>query len=247
MSTSIRFPSLGDPETAYLLHSSLFANDFGSHDAYRCIAPWAGVNQTYGDGLTQHSPDHCALVDSMGDYLASLTTFCLDPENDEALEIAASQWKSLDLYNEAARRVNILKADRIRHKEGKSRYVHARDLSVSSSEAKRYDRRWQEIVPWMDGSVGATFGFVTLHCGRAYGLERYLILHRIIQAFHDEDGELHGMPDDHFDRFKGQHLDRAFGAFESLMLAHQNRKLIEPLLKMYGQDFARSLARSKTA
>jgi hypothetical protein len=247
MGQSIRFPSLGNPEAAYLLHSSLFAYDFGSHDAHDRIAPWAGVYQTYEDRLVQHSPDCCAPVEDMGDDLVSLTTFCLDPENGEALEIAASHWKSLDLYNEATKRSTILKASRIRHKEGKPRYIKIRDLTVSSSEGKRFDRRWQEIVPWMDGSVDSTFGLVTMGQGRSYGLERYVVLNRIIQALCDEDGTVHGAPEDHFKGFKGQHLDRAFGAFESLMVAHQNRKLVEPLLEMYDQDVARSMTRNKTA
>lgn len=244
MGKSIRFPSLNrGHEIGYILHSSTFAYDMRD-EPLRLIAPWAGVYQTYGDGMVQHSPDLCCPVESMGDFLASLTTFCLDPRNADALDVAADHWKSIDTYNERSKSSTIHKARQVRFKAGKTRYVRVHHLDISSSPNKAYDRRWNQIVEWMDGSVGATFGVLHMGCGGVYGLERYHVLNRIAQVFHDEDGSLHGDPDDHFDRFKGQQLDRAFGAFESLMIAQHHRRLVEPLLDSYGQATTRDAARA---
>jgi hypothetical protein len=119
MGTTVRFPSLGKSgEFGYLLHSSVFEYDhFRRSEPYHCIAPWAGFYQTYGDGMVQHSPDCCAPVAMMGDYLASLATFCLDPRNEDALEVMAQHWRSLDLHNERTKRPNILRARAVRFKD----------------------------------------------------------------------------------------------------------------------------------
>ena len=248
MSTTIRFPSIGRG-AELRLRSPLVQLPVrlpGRRAVPRHRA-WLGVYQTYGDGSVQHSPDGCAPVCMMGDALASLTTFLLDPRNTEAQEIAANHWRGIDPYNERTRRATILKARGIRHRDGKTRYVMARDLSFSSVNSKRHDRRWHQIVPWMDGTVSSTFSLLYLDSGGVYGLERYLVLKRVIDAFSDADGSYCGKAEDQFDPFKRQHLDDAFCAFESLMLAYHHRRMIEPLLGNYGRDVARSAATARTA
>jgi hypothetical protein len=247
MSTSIRFPSLGKSnELGYILHSSTFNYGFGP-DSARCVAPWAGSYLTYGDGMVQHSPDTCCSIDLMADYLVSLTAFCLDDRNADALEVMAGHWKSLSRYSERGKLAIILKARQVRHKEGKPRYVMARDFIVSTSEVKRHDKRWYQIVEWMDGSIGATFGVLCmdLNCG-LYGVERYLTLNRIINAFNEVDGYCSASPCDHFDRFKGQRLDEAFSAFEEMMEADYHRRLVAPLLQTYQQAIERDAAKGTT-
>jgi hypothetical protein len=247
MGRSIRFPSLGKGDQyGYILHSSDFTYGFGV-DAPRCVAPWAGSYETYGDGMTQHSPDSCCSVTFMADYLASLTVFCLDERNADALDVMAAHWKPMTRYDERTKLANILKARQVRHKEGKTRYVMAREFTLSTSEAKRHDKRWYQIVEWMDGSIGATFGVLhmDLNCG-LYGVERYLTLNRIINAFNEIDGYCSASPCDHFDRFKGQRLDEAFAAFEEMMEADYHRRLAAPLLQTYQQAIERDAAKGTT-
>jgi hypothetical protein len=246
MGRSIQFPSLGkSDELGYVLHSSAFEYGFRD-DPLRLIAPWAGSYLTYGDGMVQHSPAICCSVELMGDYLASLTTFCLDPRNEDALEIASNHWRSLDIYNERVKPSNIRKAHQIRHKEGKTRYVMGRHLTVSSADSKRHDKRWYEIVEWMNGSVDATFGLLCMGGGTIFGLERYLILSRIAEVLYEDDGCGRGRPEDHFDRFKGQHLHDAFRAFEALMLADQQRRMMKAMLDTYSSNVAKA-ANAQTA
>jgi hypothetical protein len=99
----------------------------------------------------------------------------------------------------------------------------------------------------MNGSVGAAFGLLCMDSGGIYGLERYLILDRIIRAFNEEDGRYGGSPEDHFEPFKGQHLRDAFAALEALMIAHQHRGLIRPNLETYNRNVARSSQAAMTA
>lgn len=247
MGRSIPFPSLakGD-EFGFVIHSSTFEYDFRRDPLY-LIAPWAGMYQTYGDRNVQHSADTPCPLTMMGDYLASLATFCMDQRNEDALEIAADHWKSVDLYNDRTKTPTILKARAVRHKEGKRRYVQSRDFAISAAESKRHDRRWHEIVEWMDGSVNATFGLLCMDSGGIYGLERYLVLNRINEAFYRETDSYFGEPEHHFPAFKGQRLDDAFKAFECLMTSHLERKRVEPLLECYARNVAHDAERAASA
>ena len=170
MGTTYNFPSLGHGDKfGYMLHTGWFEYSFRCEPLY-CVASWAGFYQTYGDRNVQHSNDSLVPMNLLGDYVASLTHFCAQPGNEEVLAAAASHYRSMTSHGSAADGKKVRAAMQVRYKEGKTRYVKADDLSVSSSDSKRHDRRWFEVVPWMDGSVDSVFSLLHLGKPSLFGL-----------------------------------------------------------------------------
>jgi hypothetical protein len=174
----IIFKSLAHPnEYAYVYAS------YGSwrHNSY-AMSPCFGMYQTYGDGMTAHSPDFGVTVEHYADYMASLAATATAAASDMISNISFSFTSRVD-----AGTIEFCK--NLRRDEKKdtwytldeskySRKAHEHlSCHISTSRAKDHDKRWNRVESWMDGSYEAIF---QLLCKEHYSLHEKYVLARAI-------------------------------------------------------------------
>jgi hypothetical protein len=152
-----------------------YAFESGASDSRAEVCDYFRMFETGGDGLTQHSPDWGVNKEYFADYLASLAValkgkpistvggFAVletaDPESETV------QWlpdgELIDyVRHEFERRPTdkeILFASSVVYKEGKRRWYSIREQSISSSESKRHDKRYEEVCSEHDGSAKSIY------------------------------------------------------------------------------------------
>lgn len=107
---------------------------------------------SYGDGTTQHSP-LCLVVSYNGlDSIASWAKYLVEHRET---------WNDLDLYDfRPLTNISTVKFfQSLRYNEKKPVYYNANDLKKSSAGSKQYDKRWEKIPDWADGSIDAIYFF----------------------------------------------------------------------------------------
>ena len=235
----IMFPSLtyGD-STGYLLDSRYNSNHWRMYDS-NFIHPHAKHFETYGDGFVQHSPETPIPIKYFGDWCASLAIFIqseAEAGRRDAVQLLAEIWPTR--HNEAFDAGRIIKASKIKHKpyqEGmknwRQQYVNGDDLTVSTAEGKRHDKRWEELYPLADGSIPGIFYLLKLkrNCTLS-GLEVYMRYNRIVEVMNDVEGDK-GYPVTHYfdkvvnepDGWRQWDVRDAFNALEYAVKAETNR------------------------
>jgi len=186
----ITFPSIKEPEKKAYAFDTAYEY---VPDKAGCFTEYVKQYDTYGDGLTQHSPDYHVRLEDSVDALYSMTKAML--ENPEAFKtIAPNVWMPVPS------RQQIEFFQKLVYNENKRVYYCQSDLKKSSAESKRYDRRWEEVPSWADGSFNAVLRFCNEFIGASWGLQRYAVWHTIREHFMETneyvpwDGE--PLPDD---------------------------------------------------
>jgi hypothetical protein len=106
--------------------------------------------ETYGHGLIQHSGEWTVQVDFLADYLASAAKFCLEAptENSENLlqhlryEIMRRPVEKVIAF---AASVVFKPKDENTYYEKKTRWFSVEECKISTSDSKRYDKRYQQV------------------------------------------------------------------------------------------------------
>jgi hypothetical protein len=142
-----KFASIAHNSThAYLIETAYRPERSGGC----ALAEWAWMYETYGDGLTQHSGEWRVQKEHIIDFCASLAEYLvrLDPAERDAVA-AEFRFK----WPEETPEKDMEFAYSIRYNSEKPyRYYNLRERKVSSAESKQYDKRWQRIPDWADGS-----------------------------------------------------------------------------------------------
>jgi hypothetical protein len=111
--------------------------------------------ETYGDGLSQHSPEYPILQEVLTDYLASLASAMKDETAlVEACLYEICRWPS-DAEIEFCASVKYKPA-----KEGTWRkpvYFSRQLRKISTSDSKQHDKRYAEVDEWCDGTPEAVY------------------------------------------------------------------------------------------
>jgi len=152
----IVFKSLQDPNNRRYVVDSSRLFDESSNER---LSPYVGFFETYGDGDTQHCPTCQVGVELFCDFCASAAEYLSGvavSDADDLLRILSSEMR--DYHVADADKIRALRG--VVYKSGKRRWFERATGKVSSSESKRHDRRWEEIVDWMDGSFEAVAGLV---------------------------------------------------------------------------------------
>ncbi len=145
------FPSLSRPDIGYSAGESVDWNSYHMDERYR-IDSWCGEFKTYGDGLTQHSTEYCAMKENMADYLASLAEWLYDHPDD--VEDVASR------FGHTFFSTNMRFYAGIKYHDDKRQWYNVAEQKVTTSASKQHDKRWLEVPEWANGSATAVFRLV---------------------------------------------------------------------------------------
>ena len=133
-----RFPSIEAPEQRAYVFDSL-----GS-DLYPPVDSSLMFYSTHGDGMIAHSPNSPISVEMLPDYCYSLTEFLL--QHQELTETV--YWH----FDSPVGGAEIEFASKVIYKPDKERWYSLSEQKISASESKRYDRRYERVPEWADGS-----------------------------------------------------------------------------------------------
>jgi hypothetical protein len=198
--------------------------------------------ETYGDGMTAHSPSAPIPVGMLADYLFSLAQAMAS--DNELIEAAAYEVRSGIASNS-----DIRFAQSVVFKDGKRRWVSREERKVTSSEAKRHDRRYEEVLPRHDGTPKGAYNVLWRDfydgiraLGLAYSIFRY---RREVEDNYFGNGaavKLLG-----WDNVDGERLERAFECALAVIEAHDRLSNAARGVKSYarGIEEARQAAPSQ--
>lgn len=175
-----KFPSLEHPEKYGFLWDR---GAYSSSCRYPQVDEHCQFFETYGDGMTQHSPEIPIPYEMAADYFASLAAYLLDnPEHvNDVSYVFAKDYGDKDL---AFAQSVVYKAP----PEGK--YAKPRYFSVQErkfgGEAKQYDKRYTRIEEWMDGGPEAIVRIL----GKDHydPLDWFILRHQVREWMFKQDG-----------------------------------------------------------
>jgi hypothetical protein len=167
-----KFASLKEPtKYGYAFDSDVYDGKAFFADGFRQF-------ETYGDQLCQHSRDWPVQVEFMADYMASLATAMLnDPELTKvagwkfryAPSITDIEFAASVVFKPAK---NADGAD-LPYEKGHGRYYSMQERKISAVAEKRYDKRYQPVEAWCNGSVDAIYRMLVSEYAK--GMEFYSI------------------------------------------------------------------------
>jgi hypothetical protein len=227
-----KFKSLGQSaEYAYSYDSTAW-------DSHAPIESHFRVFKNYGDGLTAHSPDWSITVDLLSDYLMSLAAAML--EDDElARDLFYTIWRRPDAKHIAWAASVIYKKPKD-GEYGKPRYFSAKEMKVSASPSKQYDKRYEEVRDVHDGSANSIFRILVGEY--ADGMEKYATASAVRDWLMEHDGYME-LPAEFLkwfngDREKARQLRDAYEACKHVTEAYRLRSAVESSLENYKRRIA---------
>ena len=166
-----KFASIGQPNLFG------YAYESGAWDSNAQINAHFRMFQTYGDGLTQHSGDWGVTTEFFSDYLFSLADLMLrDEEVADTLRYTLNCGPTAEQIEFCAS-VKFTPANDTDYWEKKRRYYSVEEKKISSSDSKRYDKRYSEVDKNCDGSADAIYRMLIPEY--ADGLKKYIFAHDI--------------------------------------------------------------------
>src|SRR3990167_3021974 len=122
---------------------------------------------TYGDGTVKHGASYKVRIENFVDCLISLYDYLTAGVNGNLVGTREEVMKRIEAYwphshNPGDKKIAFFAG--LKYVEGKRRFYDKDDMKVSSAPGKQYDKRWEEVPPWADGSFDATWRFVKTHC-----------------------------------------------------------------------------------
>lgn len=146
-----KFPSIAHPDKYG------YAYDSDTMDFNASVSDHFRQFETCGDGMTQHSRDWSITREYLTDYLYSLATALLaDEELANTVRFTLSRGPDVRDIEFAASVVFKAMPDSDTY-EAKNRYYSMEERKVTSNDAKRHDKRYEQVASWQDGSAAAIF------------------------------------------------------------------------------------------
>jgi len=139
------------------------------------INSYATQFDCYDDYPTKHSPEYPVSATNMIDFLGSLAINLF--HNQDEIPIISSSWRDMKDSNE-----DILFYSNLKYNDEKIVYYSESERKISRSENKQYDRRWERIPRWADGSINSVVKFMTKSY---YGALDVIMLHRQVKKVLD--------------------------------------------------------------
>ncbi len=120
-------------------------------DPHRFLGPRFAEYDTYGDGLTQHGYQYPVVADNVVDFLISLGKYMLDTPT------AADELRKTFDWPEHLNKKRIEFALSVKYDENKTRYYSMSEQKVSASPKLEWDKRYERVPTWADGSLESAF------------------------------------------------------------------------------------------
>jgi hypothetical protein len=212
-----------------------YAFDTDCYDSTAFFSDKLRMFETYGDGLCQHSREWAVQVESLADYLASLATAML--AGDEEL-IKHARWEFREHTDVAAIEFAASVVFKpVKREDGQPltyektrRYYSMEERKISAAPAKEYDKRYQRIESWCDGSVEAIYRMIIPQYAK--GMEFYAYADAIrnwcLDCNHKDRPVWYGLTAQFLkwfggDRQKAQDLRYAWNACRGIFQAYDAR------------------------
>ena len=229
-----KFGSIANKQYGYSYDSQAF-------DIHAPIDGHFRMFDTYGDGLTQHSPDWSVQLDHLADYLASLAEAMLtDQELAQNCLFTFSRRPSVKAIEFAAS-VKLKAAEEKDWLRGR-RWFSAKELKLSKSPSKEHDKRYEEVREIHDGSPNSIFRILVGEYSS--GLEKYLTADAIRDwvLAQDRGGLYMQMPAEFLkwtdDRDKARLLRDAVESCKNITESYRLRSAAESAITSYRRQVA---------
>jgi len=171
METRVKFNSLARENIVYVWNTAYDSDMQHYCRGGQYIGSMARQFDTLGDGTTQHTPETAVTTENMIDYLSSLAFYLLN-EGKENLDAVAQEWPVKE------DRDKCTFAFSVKHSKKTDRYFSTQENKVSTAKNKRYDRRWELVPEWAEGSLESAYRILVQNRDYLCGLERFsLYLH----------------------------------------------------------------------
>ena len=226
-----------------LAHSTEFGYSYDSQawDSKATIESNFRVFQTYGDGLTAHSPDWSVQLEQLPDYLMSLAEVMrTDDELAQNLVFTFARRPSVKQIEFAASIKYKVAEDKDWLKN--RRWFSAKELKVSKAPSREHDKRYEEVREVHDGSPNSIFRILIGEYSS--GLEKYLYADAIRDWVLAQDrGGLYMPMTAEFlkwtdDRDKARQLRDAFEACKNITESYRLRAATESCIESYKRTVA---------
>jgi hypothetical protein len=153
------------------------ATEYRLHDSLKMF-------ETYGDGMTQHSPEYYVQKEHLVDCLYSLAAYLLS--NEEAAQTVYFRMKLPGSVTQAE--VKFFMG--LKYNAERIEYYNPQDRKVSKNEKYRHDKRWFEVQSWADGTLKNVYRLMLSHNGYSSGLlDRIAVLIGIRKAMYQLTGD----------------------------------------------------------
>lgn len=222
----IRFKSITRHGIGYVIQPYSWTH---SRDYSQILSDHMFEYPTYGDGLTIHGEPYEVSKDWFVDCLGSLAAYLFEnPNSQDDLKDIEGFWPT-DIDNSKMDFYMGLKFN-----PDKPMYYSANEYKVSNGKSKAYDRRWELVPEWADGTMAATLRFLRGATGRRGAVEvfgMYLQLKDYYFKVRQWSDTIEGYGTNLSDDF--YHLRDAFIAVDYHVRAYRNvyyaRRLYEAL------------------
>lgn len=242
---------------ASINHADKIAYEFDAdHWDYRNrgygVADFLRQYDTYGDGMTAHSPSYSVAKENFADVCASLAKHiaegnCTDEQLKKLSWKVCEEYKASEFEFFAKLKYNA---------DGKKQYVNLTEKKKSTADSKRHDKRWTEVVEWMNGSVDAIYALVCQRHGISEFINQFHAYLQVqewcgTQDIHTgkevaEYFEIHGG-----DRWNDRKRNKlAFQALQAVVEQYRKKKEAENAIGDYIEtmaEFRRAEAEKQTA
>jgi len=173
MGNYFSFSSIGRGNIGYEFNSDSLSHTSDSY--YRNHAAYLGRGfleyETYGDGNVKHNYSVPVLKENWIDFFTSLA-FHLENNRTDVETLYQSYYWPREVQRE-----DIVFASTVIYKEDKPAWFNKNERKISRSESKKHDKRWEEVVSWMDGSPHSISWILGNNYSGAIGT--YLLLEQI--------------------------------------------------------------------
>ncbi len=230
----VKFASLKEPEQFG------YAYDSDTWDSHAPISHRFRQFATYGDvhtngNVTQHSGAWSVQVEYLADFLASLATAMMD--NTELIQRVSYDIERAPTDEAIAFAASVIFKAQSEgsYYEKKSRWFSIEERKITTTAEKRYDKRYQPVEQWCDGSVEAIYRMLIPEFAR--GMEYYCYANAIREwCLNGPKGEnrpyFEGLPAQFLKWLNGDHhkaleLRYAFNACKSLCDSYRQRRSAE--------------------
>jgi len=185
--------------------------------------------ETLGDKSTAHTPDMPLPIQLLPDYLYSLAAAI--QTNPEIIDTIGYDLRC------PVDEQDMEFAEGIGYNSEKVRYFNLKERKVSSTPSKRFDKRWEEIKSYMDGTpLGMFHVLVKDHYS---GIQKFVLMYEILDYLRRRHSAMYGQYAAQMLKWDGvsySELDNAYATVRYALRANEAAHAVQRLVKRYRES-----------